>query len=80
MHLIGRHPTREFDVPEDFKEHNFLDALCDTFTPLECLPLSRPDCGWIAIVRDGMRIRESFEKAIYRLDDDEERVISLFYF
>ncbi|MGR3913779.1 MAG: hypothetical protein OD918_04520 [Gammaproteobacteria bacterium] len=65
--------NREFCVPEDFRDRTLFDALADVFTPPEDLELHKPDCGWLAQIRDGHRIREDFRKAFAREDEAAER-------
>jgi len=64
---------RKFCVPEDFRDRTFADALADVFTSPEDLDLHRPDCGWLAQIRDGRRIREDFRKAFAREDAAKRR-------
>lgn len=56
--------SREFSVPDDFRERTFFDAFADAFTPPEDLPLHQTDYGFMARIRDGHRIREDFHKAV----------------
>ncbi len=59
-----KHGRRQFDIPEDLRGVSFLDALVDAFTPPGRLRLYRPDCGWLARVRDAHRIRDYYRKAL----------------
>lgn len=55
--------TRKFHIPEDLRESSFSDAFVDVFTPPEALVLRRPDYGFMARIRDGLRIRKDVHKA-----------------
>ncbi len=45
----------------------FFNAFTDVFTPPDDLVLTQPEYGPIARIRDGLRIREDFRKAIGNL-------------
>ena len=59
--------TREFHAPDDLHESSFSDAFVDVFTPPEVLVLRRPDYGFMARIRDGLRIRKDVRKAVVDL-------------
>ena len=59
---------KDFDTPEDLRDKTAFDAFVDVFTPPEELTLVRLDYGFMARIRDGLRIREDFRKAVADLD------------
>ena len=61
---MRRSRKAEFDTPETVVHATFLDAYADLFASLEDMKLRRPDFGYMARVRDSMRIREDFRKAV----------------
>ena len=65
--VARRFGKREFDTPETAVHSTFLDAYASLFAPLEDMELRRPDFGYMARVRDSMRIREDFRKAVTNL-------------
>ena len=70
---VQRSRRAEFDTPETAAHATFLDAFASLFTPLEDMELRRPDFGYMARVRDGMRIREDFRKAVTDLGINQSR-------
>lgn len=63
--------AREFDTPEDFRDRTFFDAFADVFTNPEDLTLHRPDCGFMARIRDGLRISGDVHKALDALSQQK---------
>ena len=64
---------RQFSTPEDFRDRTFFDAFADAFTPPEDLELHQTDYGYVARIRDGLRIREDFRKAFRQVQQEQER-------
>lgn len=64
---LQRSRRAEFDTPETVAYGTVLQAYAELCTPLEDMELRRPDFGYMARVRDGMRIRDYFRKAITNL-------------
>ena len=65
--------TRQFSTPEDFRDRTFFDAFADAFTPPEDLELHQTDYGYMARIRDGLRIREDFCKAFNQVKQEQDR-------
>lgn len=58
---------RNFDTPEDLQDETFLDAFADAFTPPDDLVLMQPDNGFMARIRDGLRIGADSRRAVAEL-------------
>lgn len=55
---------KEFDEPQDSRDETLWDAFVCVHTFPEDVPAKRPDYGFLARVRDGIRIRQDIQKAI----------------
>ena len=73
MSTQTRTRTRQFSTPEDFRDRTFFDAFADAFTPPEDLTLHQTDDGYMARIRDGLRIREDFRKAFNQVKQEQDR-------
>ena len=63
--VFGTEPAEvvDFDVRADLGDYSLFDAFADVFTPPEHQAIHRPDTGRVALILDGFRIRQDFEKA-----------------
>ena len=68
MKRIHPFSPRQFNIPEDLKDVDFLDALADAFTYPNLLDFYQPDYGFLARIPDGQRIREYWDRAMGQLD------------
>lgn len=68
MKRIHPFSPRQFNVPEDLEDVDFLDAMADAFTHPDLLDFYRPDYGFLARIRDGQRIRGYWNRAMGRQD------------
>ena len=55
---------KEFDEPQDSRDETLWDAFVCVHMFPEDVPAKRPDYGFLARIRDGIRIRQDIRKAI----------------
>lgn len=53
---------RNFNTPDDLRDETLDDAFSDAFTAPDDLVMMQPDNGFMALIRDGRRIRDDFRK------------------
>ena len=58
---------KEFDEPQDSRDETLWDAFVCVHMSPEDVPAKRPDYGFMARVRDGIRVRQDIRKAIGHL-------------